>query len=141
MAVQDSIIFDPTAEELAVAESVLAVTVAEVAARLLEDDAMDVDTDTARDLRVLAIRTIDPPSRLTFPGVADFMNTATGGVAAETMQKATLQKETMTEHGVWQPPRGGMKRKLMASMLDLILHRRGGVAAEVLDGLETVELG
>ena len=44
------------------------------------------------------------------------------------------------DEGVWQPPRGGAKRKLIAAMIAKVLER-GGVAEEVLDGLEGVELG
>jgi exosome complex component RRP42 len=46
----------------------------------------------------------------------------------------------MEEDGVWQPPRGGAKRKLIAAMIQKVLEN-GGVAEEVLDGLDAVELG
>ena len=141
MAVQEHIIFDPTAEELAVADSVLAVSVSESAKSTGGEEAMQVDSEKpSRDLRLLSVRTIDPPSRLTYPGVPNFMNTAAGGEAADSNEKATRQRETMQEQGVWQPPRGGMKRKMIASMIQKVLER-GGVAEEVMDGLEAVELG
>jgi exosome complex component RRP42 len=127
MAVKDNIIFDPSKEELAVAEVVLAVSIGEL-------------SQGVGDLRLLAIRTIDPPSRLTHPGVPNTLNTATGGSAAGTTEQASSQRETMVEEGVWQPPRGGAKRKLIAAMIQKVLER-GGVAEEVLDGLDAVELG
>ncbi|KAE9375409.1 hypothetical protein N431DRAFT_502310 [Stipitochalara longipes BDJ] len=137
MAVKENIIFDPCKEELAVAEVVLAVSVGE---RSQEAGAagMDVDSGKTRDLRLLAVRTIDPPSRLTPPGVPNALNTATGGTATTTEQTST-QRETLDEEGVWQPPRGGAKRKLIAAMIQKVLEQ-GGVAEEVLDGLEAVEL-
>lgn len=98
-----------------------------------------MDSSSGRDLRLLAVRTVDLPARLTAPGVPNTMNTATGGAAAETTDLASTQRETMNEGGVWQPPRGGIKRKLVATIIAKVMER-GGVAEEVLDGLETVEL-
>ena len=139
MAVKENIIFDPSKEELAVAEVVLAVSVGELS-QVEADGDMEVDFGKrARDLRLLAIRMIDPPSRLTHSGVPNAFNTATGGSAAETTEKASSQRETVVEEGVWQPPRGGAKRKLIAAMIQKVLER-GGVAEEVLDGLDAVEL-
>lgn len=141
MAVKDNIVFDPSKEELAVAEVVLAVSIGEASPAPEEDGAMDIDSGKgSRDLKLLAVRTIDPPSRLTHPGVPNALNTATGGSAAGTTEQASSQRETMVEEGVWQPPRGGAKRKLIAAMIQKVLER-GGVAEEVLDGLVAVELG
>lgn len=138
MAVQDNIIFDPSKEELAVAEVVLAVSVGErsTGASSTDTEAMEIDSKPARNLRLLSVRTIDPPSRLTPPGVPNFLNTATGGSAAESMQHS----ENVETEGVWQPPRGGAKRKLIATMIQRVLEK-GGVAEEVLDGLDAVDLG
>ncbi|PMD23828.1 hypothetical protein NA56DRAFT_51023 [Hyaloscypha hepaticicola] len=138
MAVKDNIIFDPSKEELAVAEVVLAVSVGEKSHGVV-GAGMDIDSGRTRNLSLLAVRTIDPPSRLTPPGVPNALNTATGGTAATTEQTST-QRETLDEEGVWQPPRGGAKRKLIAAMIQKVLEQ-GGVAEEVLDGLEAVELG
>ena len=140
MAVKENIIFDPSKEELAVAEVVLAISIGELSQGGEEGGAMDVDSSNrGRDLRLLAVRTIDPPSRLTHPGVPNTLNTATGGIGAGTTEQASSQRETMVEEGVWQPPRGGAKRKLIAAMIQKVLER-GGVAEEVLDGLDAVEL-
>jgi exosome complex component RRP42 len=138
MAVQENIIFDPSKEELAVAEVVLAVSVGErsTGASGTDTEAMDVDSKSVRDLRLLSVRTIDPPSRLTPPGVPNFLNTVTGGSAAGSMQ----QSENLETEGVWQPPRGGAKRKIIAAMVQRVLEK-GGVGEEVLDGLDTVDLG
>jgi exosome complex component RRP42 len=138
MAVKDNIIFDPSKEELAVAEVVLAVSVGEKSQGVV-GAGMDIDSGRTRNLSLLAVRTIDPPSRLTPPGVPNALNTATGGTVATTEQTST-QRETLDEEGVWQPPRGGAKRKLIAAMIQKVLEQ-GGIAEEVLDGLEAVELG
>lgn len=141
MAVRDNIIFDPCKEELAVAEVVLAVSVGERVAGVADEGRMEIDSEkSGRDLRVLAVRTIDPPSRLTHPGIPNAQNTATGGAAAATVEQAASQRETTAEEGVWQPPRGGAQRKLIALMIQRVLEP-GGVAEEVLDGLDAVELG
>ncbi|KAL3422438.1 hypothetical protein PVAG01_06594 [Phlyctema vagabunda] len=138
MTVGGNIIFDPSKEELAVAEAVLAVSVGESSP---SEGGMDIDSKKARrDLKLLSVRTIDPPSRLTPAGVPNTVNTATGGSAAGTTEQASSQRETMDEEGVWQPPRGGAKRKLIAAMIQKVLEA-GGVADEVLDGLDAVELG
>lgn len=138
MAVQDNIIFDPSKEELAVAEAVLAISVGERSTGVSSTDseAMEIDSKPTRDLRLLSVRTIDPPSRLTPPGVPNFLNTATGGSAAGSM----LQSENVETEGVWQPPRGGAKRKIIAAMIQRVLEK-GGVGEEVLDGLDAVDLG
>jgi exosome complex component RRP42 len=134
MAVQDNIIFDPSKEELAVAEVVLAVSVGErpTGTSSTDAEAMEIDPKPVRDLRLLSVRTIDPPSRLTPPGVPNFLNTATGG----SMQ----QSENVETEGVWQPPRGGAKRKIIAAMIQRVLEK-GGIGEEVLDGLDAVNLG
>lgn len=138
MAVQDNIIFDPTKEELAVADVALAVSFGERSRNGSGEDSMDIDADAARDLRPLAVRTIDPPSRLTPPGVPNFLNTATGGTAASSLQQSATQRETGETDGVWQAPRGGASRKMIAAMIQKALQPMG-VAEEVLDGLEAVE--
>ncbi|KAG9248581.1 ribosomal protein S5 domain 2-type protein [Calycina marina] len=138
MSVNGNIMFDPSKEELSVAEVVLAVSVGE-RSRSEEGD-MVIDSGKTRDLRLLAVRTIDPPSRLTHPGVPNALNTATGGSAADTSEKASGQRETMAEGSVWQPPRGGAKRHQIAAMIQKVLEQ-GGVAEEVMAGLDGVDLG
>ncbi|KAH6640787.1 ribosomal protein S5 domain 2-type protein [Chaetomium tenue] len=151
MAVGNNIIFDPSKEELTVADVALAVSVtsatspstlskphttdAEAAA------AAETDPESGRNLRLLSIRTIDPPSRLTPPGVANAVNAAYGAAGT---QKATLEAQTAAEteavEGVWKAPRGGAKRAVLGALVQKVLER-GGVVDEVLDALEAVELG
>ncbi|KAI1438631.1 ribosomal protein S5 domain 2-type protein [Xylaria sp. CBS 124048] len=147
MAVGDNIIFDPSKEELAVADCALAVSVTETS-----DDAttttkgMDVDGDKApRILRLLSVRTIDPPSRLTAPGVPNAVNAAAWGqgtapAAAVAKDTGLRAAETGDVEGVWRAPRGGSKIALVSTMVEKVLER-GGIADEVLEGLDGVELG
>lgn len=155
MAVGDNIIFDPTKDELAVADSALAVSVAEGPSLrdLTGDDAvnegegaMDVDKDgptPGRNLKVLAVRAIDPPSRLTAPGVPNEVNAAAWGTptaGAASKNPDARVSETENVAGVWKAPRGGAKFGMLGAMVAKVLEK-GGVADEVLDGLEGVELG
>lgn len=121
IAVGENVIFDPNREEIAVADTVLAVSVTR--------------NDGSDGLKLLSIRTVDPPSRLTQPGVPNAENAATGGAA--TGGGATESGEVP---GVWRPRRGGVKRSTIARMAKLVLQR-GGVGEEVLEGLEGVQVG
>lgn len=161
MAVGDNIIFDPSKEELAVADSAVAVSVAEGPSSLNSSES-DPDststTTTKRNLHLLSVRTIDPPSRLTPPGVPNSVNatawgtmTAATAAAAATPAGSVASTEGAAKHpdarvdetedvvGVWKAPRGGAKFAMLGAMVAKVLER-GGVADEVLDGLEGVEL-
>lgn len=121
ISVGDNIIFDPNREEITVADTVMAISVTR-------------DSDADSGLKLLSIRTVDPPSRLTQPGVPNSENVATGGAASA---EGSNEEETQ---GVWRPRRGGVKRKTVARMIKLVLEK-GGVGEEVLEGLENVEVG
>ncbi|OBT96757.1 hypothetical protein VE01_04201 [Pseudogymnoascus verrucosus] len=135
IAVGENVLFDPSKEELAVADAVLAVSVADRSTT--SDEGGDVDMQGAggegrkRDIRLLSARTIDPPARLTPPGVPNYLNTATGGDAA-------AKVETGGEEGVWSARRGGTGREMVKRMVGRVLS--SGVVEEVLDGLEGVEV-
>ncbi|KAL4893202.1 ribosomal protein S5 domain 2-type protein [Aspergillus ambiguus] len=130
IAVGDNVIFDPSREEIAVADAILAISVSRDA------------TDTDGPLRVLSVRTIDPPSRLTQPAVPNAENVATLGSTAAAEEAVVINPSTDEEDvpGVWRPRRGGVKRATVAKMVKLVL-RKGGVGEEVLEGLEGVEVG
>lgn len=130
MTVGSNIIFDPSKEELAVAEAVLAVSCASKAISA----AKSVDRNTS----LLSIRTIDPPSRLTPPGIPNSLNSATGGTAPVSNQDLVALRESMDSNGVWRPPRGGIKRSMVAQVVKTTLQK-GGVADEILDALEAVD--
>lgn len=125
MAVASNIIFDPCKEELAVADAVLAIA---------------CSTATSSGARIVSIRTIDPPSHLTPPGVPNSMNSATGGVAPASSADALTQRELLANSGVWTPPRGGMKRSLISQVVKMVVEN-GGVAEEVIGALQAIEVG
>lgn len=131
-------IFDPTREEIAVADAVLAVSIGR------EQETENSDAN----LKLLSIRTIDPPSRLTQHGVPDSENAATLNVAAaapNTTANAEIPSTTAfagTDEevpGVWKPRRGGVSRSVISKIVKLVLAR-GGVGDEVMEGLEGVEV-
>ncbi|KAI5274702.1 hypothetical protein E4T47_02257 [Aureobasidium subglaciale] len=119
-SVGSNILFDPSGDELAVADAVVAVSVAPSA---------------EKQLAVMAVRMVDPPSRLTGAGTPDVLNTATGG-AAPTKAEALAVRET--DSGVWRPPRGGVSRSLVARMIKMVVEK-GGVGEEILEALDKVE--
>ena len=126
MSVGDNIIFDPSREELAVADSVLAISAVAHGGS---------GSDTA--LKLISLRTIDPPSRLTSAGVPSSMNTTAGGAALPTAEALALREKDQGQ-SVWRPPRGGMRRALIAKTIRMIVEK-GGVGQDVLDGLAAVE--
>ncbi|KAJ4367614.1 Exosome complex component rrp42 [Neocucurbitaria cava] len=127
MAVGPNIIFDPCKEELAVADAVLAI-------------ACTNSTSSPTGARIVSIRTIDPPSHLTPPGVPNSMNSATGGTVPTSSADALTQRELLAESGVWTPPRGGMKRGLISQVTKMVVEH-GGVAEEVISALAAIEVG
>ncbi|RYO89660.1 hypothetical protein DL766_004076 [Monosporascus sp. MC13-8B] len=148
VSVGDNIIFDPSKEELAVADSALAVSVGEVGANKSVDEGvelMDVDEvgpgKGGRNLRLLSVRTIDPPSRLTAPGVPNAINAAVWGHGAlPAKDPGAMAAETENVEGVWKAPRGGTKIGVLNAMVARVLEK-GGIAEEVLEALDAVELG
>jgi exosome complex component RRP42 len=127
MAVGPNVIFDPCKEELAVADAVLAV-------------ACTTAPSSQHGARVVSIRTIDPPSHLTPPGVPNAMNSATGGTVPASSAEALTQRELLANSGVWTPPRGGMKRGLISHIVKTVVEK-GGIAEEVIGALQSIEVG
>ncbi|KAJ5928429.1 hypothetical protein N7466_007385 [Penicillium verhagenii] len=128
ISVGENVIFDPNREEIAVADAVLAISITR-------------DTES-QGLKLLSIRTIDPPSRLTQPGVPNAENVNMLGATAPGESTAVLNPVTGEEEipGVWRPRRGGIKRSVIAGMVKTVL-KKGGVGEEVLSGLEGVHVG
>jgi len=117
MVVGANVIFDPSREELAVADGVFAVSVAE--STISTSDQLEKSEPT---LRICSVRTIDTPSRDTMKGVP------ASGESAQDEQPP----------GVWQPRTGGVKRSVLQEIAKAILGEdgQGGVAADVLDGIK-----
>ncbi|KAJ6783154.1 hypothetical protein PWT90_01452 [Aphanocladium album] len=139
VAVGDNVIFDPAKEELAVAETALAVSVAEVQRQSSSGgDKRDSSQGGSRQLRLLSMRTVDPPSRLTPPGVPHTAGTVAGSVVKDAAAAAASGTGGPVA-GVWKAPLGGTKFGVVDAIIQAVLEK-GGVADEVLDGLEDVEL-
>jgi exosome complex component RRP42 len=120
-AVGGNLMFDPSKEELAVADAIIAVALAN------SEDSVKA----GGGLRLLTVRTIDPLARLTTPGVPDTQNSAVLGAEEKPSTKAAALNES--EEGVWRPPQGGMKRSLITRAVAACV---GGVAAELLQSLK-----
>ncbi|KAF2401247.1 hypothetical protein EJ06DRAFT_581422 [Trichodelitschia bisporula] len=111
----ETILLDPTPEELAVADAVLALS---VAAPLPSKAKKGKGNPQAR---LLAIRTLDPPSRLTPLGT-------TAGPTEGAPPRTGM---------AWAPPQGGLKRELLSRVIKAVVAPGGG-AEEVLAGLAGV---
>lgn len=103
--------------------------------------------NTDANLKLLSIRTIDPPSRLTQHGVPDSENAATlaalaaGPTAAAPGTRIETAFAGTDEEvpGVWKPRRGGVSRSVISKIVKMVLAK-GGVGDEVMEGLEGVEV-
>lgn len=93
-----------------------------------------------RELKLLAVRTVDPPSRLTAPGMLNSNNPATGLAGTPSKQPPTPPlADGQAAEGVWKPPIGGTKLNVLEAMIAKVLEK-GGIADEVLDGIAGVDL-
>lgn len=123
MSVGDNIYYDPSREELAVADAVLAISVAQ--------------QQSSKELAIVSIRTVDPPSRLTAAGVPRDLNSAGGGSVSVSNAEAIIRREREENSKVWRAPRGGLKRALLTRMISLVVN--DGVAADVLEALAKID--
>ncbi|KAL8700382.1 MAG: hypothetical protein Q9201_005484 [Fulgogasparrea decipioides] len=110
ISVGDNIFFDPAREELAVADAVCAITVGTLDTFPFTGKSKEGDPG----LRLLSLRTIDPPARL--------------AAAASTTDAAN-------DPGLWKPARGGMKRAVVGKMIKMVLEPEG-VGEEMIKGLK-----
>jgi exosome complex component RRP42 len=117
MVVGSNVIFDPSREELAVADGVFAVSVAESTTSTSKSTVA-----VGPKLRICSVRTIDTPARDTMKGVP-----ISGGAG-----------DGQPVPGVWQPRIGGIKRTALTDIVKAVLgeNGKGGVAADVLEGVE-----
>ena len=117
MAVGSNVIFDPSREELAVADGVFAVSVAESKTSMSDSPVASEPT-----LRICSVRTIDTPARDTMKGVP----------------MSGLVGDGQAVPSVWQPRVGGVKRSVLTEIIKTVLGEsgKGGVAADVLEGVE-----
>ncbi|KAK3109832.1 Exosome complex component rrp42 [Teratosphaeriaceae sp. CCFEE 6253] len=132
MSVGPTILFDPSADELAVADAVVAISVA--------TQPPSPGSPATNPLKVIALRTIDPPSRLTAPGIPSALHTTPGATSNHSLSPAEAMsvREKDAGQSVWRPPRGGVKRDVLSGMIKEVV-KEGGVGREVLEGLARVE--
>ncbi|KAI7203816.1 hypothetical protein KC365_g18149, partial [Hortaea werneckii] len=78
-----TILFDPSREELAVADAVVAISLGVLPPSTPPQASAPASSEEPK-LSLLALRTIDPPSRLTAAGVPDRLNTTTPSSAPTT---------------------------------------------------------
>lgn len=120
ISVGENIFFDPSSEELAVADAVVAISVGQV-----WDMSSNEVADAGKEgLRLLAFRTIDPPSR-------QFAAAATAATEGGGKGEGEGEGE---EEGVWRKRMGGMKRGLVGRIINMVVE--GGVGVDVFRGLE-----
>ncbi|KAI7553241.1 hypothetical protein KC331_g1362 [Hortaea werneckii] len=83
-----TILFDPSREELAVADAVVAISLGVISSHQQQHSTIPASSSSSSTsseepkLALLALRTIDPPSRLTAAGVPDRLNTTTPSSSA-----------------------------------------------------------
>jgi exosome complex component RRP42 len=122
VSIGKNLFFDPTKEEISVADNIIAVSVGY--------------TSPKRTLQILSLRLIDPPSRVTNPGIPNSINASVSGNKA-TLQETILARESSDNSGVWNPPRGGLPRSLVPKIMTAVLGSGSrGIVQEVFDGLD-----
>ncbi|KAF1817370.1 hypothetical protein P152DRAFT_16913 [Eremomyces bilateralis CBS 781.70] len=141
VTIGENIIFDPSKDELAVAESVVAVSLDEPSiSPAARSGKQKANPQSRRNLRLLSLRTIDPPSHLTSSGVPTSLGMETGaddfGTAA-TSSEAIVAREGLDRGEVWSPPRGGLKRNMVVKIIKECTSEEG-VGQEVIRALAAV---
>lgn len=116
MAVGPNIFFDPSREELAVADVVMSLTFA-----VLSSTGKNAQAEQKHGVKLLAIRMVEPPGRR--------LTTVVGTV------EGSDDQDEGGGGGVWKKRVGGVGRDVVRRMVDLVV-RKGGVGEEVLAGLE-----
>lgn len=162
IAVGDNVIFDPTREEIAAASAVLAVSVAreQLVTTNNNDNNHSNNNNNKKSskppLRLISLRTIDPPARMTTRGVPNAENAVLLGLAPAgtltALSRDDVQQQFATGFGgpaestgataeealavgVWRPRVGGVKRGVISRIVRMVVQP-GGVGEEVMEGLE-----
>ncbi|RMD41189.1 hypothetical protein DV735_g3968, partial [Chaetothyriales sp. CBS 134920] len=106
VTVNDNIVFDPSHEEIKVADNMLAISI------------QPEPTADKASYKMLSLRMIDTPARDTMKGVARDGDSHQGRLVP----------------GVWKPRVGGINRQLLNDVATVVLA--GGVADDVISGLD-----
>ncbi|KAL2435200.1 hypothetical protein ABEF95_014423 [Exophiala dermatitidis] len=112
VVVGENAIFDPSREELAVADGLVSVSVATTSS------GSSGEGQEEENYRVLAVRMIDTPARDTMKGVP----------------RSGEAQEGVDVPGVWRPRVGGIKRSLLKAVIKAVIV--DGVARDVMTGLD-----
>ncbi|KZZ95173.1 3' exoribonuclease [Ascosphaera apis ARSEF 7405] len=149
VSVGENVIFDPTQDEISVADAVFAISV--VSDTSLPTTGQGQEQERA-PLKLISIRTIDPPARMTNHGVLNSENPAFPNVSQGGEEKGTLalgtgagvtvmksEESKAVVDGVWKPRTGGVKRGVISRIVKMVV-KKGGVGEEVLRGLEMVDV-
>ncbi|KAI5291295.1 hypothetical protein KEM54_005525 [Ascosphaera aggregata] len=153
ISVGENIIFDPTQDEISVADAVFAISVvSDTSVSTIVPEAtglMPSPKGQQAPLKLISIRTVDPPARMTNHGVLNSENpafpdqaeTASGGTMASGIGSAPAKGEESKAviDGVWKPRTGGVKREVISRIVKMVV-KKGGVGEDVLQGLESVEV-
>ncbi|WPG99566.1 Hypothetical protein R9X50_00238300 [Acrodontium crateriforme] len=125
VSIGEAVLFDPSRDELAVCDSAMAISVAQSA---------------GAGLKVVALRMIDPPSRLTAGGVPQVLNSTSNPAATASLSpaEALVLREKDQGQTVWRPPRGGVRRAIISRIIKMVVENNG-VGEEVIAGLAGVE--
>ncbi|MCJ1465333.1 hypothetical protein MMC07_003951 [Pseudocyphellaria aurata] len=115
IAVGSNIFFDPSREELAVADVVLSIT-------FCSSSSLPPSKSNSGGVKLLAARTVEPPGRR----LSAVVGTAEDQAAADGAGAGA---------GIWKRRAGGVGRDVLRRMVDLVI-KKGGVGEEVLDALD-----
>lgn len=119
VTVGSNVFFDPTREEIMVADSLYAISVA-------------VDENSGAHTLV-SMQSLDAPSRTSPLGIPASMSASGDGTRAK-HDDIIAAREANDDETVWTPPRGGLKPQLLSTILKKTLGP-GGVAEEILASL------
>jgi exosome complex component RRP42 len=116
ITVGSNIIFDPSREELAVADGIFAISVTES-----ERKEMNRPGEAETSFQICSLSSIDPPARDTMRGMP---------ISGEVVEGIKIP-------GVWQPRVGGIRRYLLKEIVTAVLGEgsKRGVASDVFDGV------
>jgi exosome complex component RRP42 len=97
ISINSKIHFDPSREELAVADAIVAISLSATTSSSSSSSKATSEQSRSQNhnqtFTLLSVRTIDPPSRNTTAGVPDILNPATTAAVADTSTVTTSQVE------------------------------------------------
>ncbi|KAI9661455.1 MAG: hypothetical protein M1831_002977 [Alyxoria varia] len=136
-----NVLFDPSAPELAVADSVLAISLAvpppSSSHPHRNSNNREEQTEPNQPLRLISLRTISPPSRLTplpSSGPGDILAEGATSLQGSAENGNAEVERNEAAAGTWVPKRGGVGRKVLGKAVDMAV-RPDGVGWDVIRGV------